>query len=174
MRWSRGEQPWYSALWYFLCFPPYTISNHALPTIESITFLRIAVSQDLKRETNISTTPSSKPQQRMCFLRQLRKYDFPEELLSQFYTTLIESVLCTSITVWFGAPTKQDTNRLQQTIKTVGKKKITGAPLPTIQNSLQTIITDSSHPLHNSSPPKEPCIHPSIKFRSNPSNKSQG
>ncbi|KAI4875948.1 hypothetical protein NFI96_024070, partial [Prochilodus magdalenae] len=34
--------------------------------------------------------------------------------------------------LWFGAATVQDRNRLQRTIKTAAK--ITGAPLPTIQD----------------------------------------
>src|SRR4029434_6341640 len=40
----------------------------------------------------------------MYFLRLLRKYNLPQELLIQFYTAVIESVLCTSITVWFRPP----------------------------------------------------------------------
>src|SRR4029434_6532314 len=58
-----------------------------------------------------------KAQQRMYFLRQLRKYNLPQELLVQFYTAVIESVLCTSITVWFGSATKLDRKRLQRTVR---------------------------------------------------------
>lgn len=56
---------------------------------------------------------------KMYFLQQLTKCGLPQELLSQFYTAVFESVLCTFITIWFAAATKQDRNRLQQTKKTV-------------------------------------------------------
>jgi len=36
----------------------------------------------------------------------------PQELLMQIYTSVSESVLCSSITFWFGAATKQGRNRL--------------------------------------------------------------
>ncbi len=34
-----------------------------------------------------------KAQQRLYFLRQLRKFNLPQELLNQFYSAIIESVL---------------------------------------------------------------------------------
>ena len=49
-----------------------------------------------------------------------------------FYTAVIESVLCTSITVWFGSATKLDKNRLQRSVRSA--EKIIGANLPTIQD----------------------------------------
>ncbi|XP_056095291.1 uncharacterized protein LOC130073741 [Rhinichthys klamathensis goyatoka] len=73
-----------------------------------------------------------KPQQRLFFLRQLRKFNLPQELLIQFYSAIIESVLCTSITVWFGSATKSDIRRLQRTVRTA--ERIIGAPLPTLQD----------------------------------------
>ncbi|PJC91252.1 hypothetical protein CUC44_20930, partial [Aeromonas lusitana] len=67
---------------------------------------------------SLSSSILKKAQQRMYFLRLLRKHGLPQELLLQFYSAVIESVLCTSITVWFGAATKQDRTRLQRTVRT--------------------------------------------------------
>ncbi len=75
----------------------------------------------------------------MYFLRQLRKFNLPQELLKQFYSAIIESVLCTSITVWFGSATKSDIRRLQRMVRTA--ERIIGARLPTC-------------------PPFKNCIHP--------------
>ncbi len=72
-----------------------------------------------------------KTQKRLYFLRQLRKSNLPQELLQQFYSAVIESVLCTSIAVWFGSATKSDIRRLQRTVQTA--ERIIGAPLPTLQ-----------------------------------------
>ncbi len=55
-----------------------------------------------------------KAQQRLYFLCQLRKFNLPQELLKKFYSAIIVSVLCTSITVWFSSATKSDLRRLQR------------------------------------------------------------
>src|SRR4029434_6219542 len=91
----------------------------------------------------------------MYFLHQLRKHNLPQELLILYYTAVIESVLCTSITVWFRSATKPDRNRLQRTVRSAGK--IIGANLPSIQDLYTSrvskragkIIADPSHPGHN-------------------------
>ncbi|XP_061644394.1 uncharacterized protein LOC133485071 [Phyllopteryx taeniolatus] len=95
---------------------PLTLSSCLVSTVETFKFLGITVSQDLKWATNINSV-LKKAQQRMYFLRLLRKHGLSPELLRQFYTAVIESVLCSSITVWFGAATKKDKLRLQRTIK---------------------------------------------------------
>ncbi len=59
-----------------------------------------------------------------------RKFNLPQELLKQFYSAIIESVLCSSITVWFGSATKTDTRRLQRTVRTA--ERIIGDPLPAL------------------------------------------
>ncbi|KAI2642379.1 Retrovirus-related Pol polyprotein from transposon opus [Labeo rohita] len=48
---------------------------------------------------------------------RLRKFNLPQELLTQFYSAIIESVLCTSIIVWFSSATKSDIRRLQQRVQ---------------------------------------------------------
>ncbi|KAK3548206.1 hypothetical protein QTP70_005171 [Hemibagrus guttatus] len=110
--------------------PPLTIMNSTVPTVASFRFLGTTISQDLKWDTHIDAT-IKKAQQRLYFLRQLRKFNLPQELLIQFYSAVIESVLCTSITVWFGSATKSDIGRLQRMVRTA--ERIIGAPLPTLQ-----------------------------------------
>ncbi|KAK3538473.1 hypothetical protein QTP86_003690 [Hemibagrus guttatus] len=110
--------------------PPLTIMNSTVPTVESFRFLGTTISQDLKWDTHIDSI-IKKAQQRLYFLRQLRKFNLPQELLTQFYSAVIESVLCTSITVWFGSATKSDIRRLQRMVQTA--ERIIGAPLPTLQ-----------------------------------------
>ncbi len=55
---------------------------------------------------------------RLYFLHQLRKFNLLQELLKQFYSAIIESVLCTSITVWFSSATKSDLRRLWRVVWT--------------------------------------------------------
>uniref|UniRef100_A0A8C9W7S9 Reverse transcriptase domain-containing protein n=1 Tax=Scleropages formosus TaxID=113540 RepID=A0A8C9W7S9_SCLFO len=99
---------------------PLTIMNSTVATVESFRFLGTTISQDLKWEPHIDSIVK-KAQQRLYFLRQLRKFNLPQELLLQFYSAVIESVLCTSITVWFGSATKSDIRRLQRIVRTAGR-----------------------------------------------------
>ncbi len=74
--------------------PPLTIMNSTVTAVESFRFLCTTISQDLKWDNHIDSIVK-KAQQRLYFLRQLRKFNLPQELLIQFYSAIIESVLCT-------------------------------------------------------------------------------
>ncbi|KAK3555150.1 hypothetical protein QTP86_009986 [Hemibagrus guttatus] len=69
--------------------PPLTIMNSTVPTVASFRFLGTTISQDLKWDTHIDAT-IKKAQQRLYFLRQLRKFNLPQELLIHFYSAVIE------------------------------------------------------------------------------------
>ncbi len=96
-----------------------------------------------------------KAQQRLYFLRQLRKFNLPQELLNQFYSAIIESVPHTSITVWFSSATKSDLRRLQRVVRTA--ERIIGTTLPSLQGLYSSraskradkITLDRSHPAHS-------------------------
>ncbi|KAI3367246.1 hypothetical protein L3Q82_008298 [Scortum barcoo] len=72
-------------------------------------FLGSTISQDLKWESNIDAMPSGRRPSRGCTsCANSGSSTCLKELLIQFYTAIIiKSVLCTSITVWFGSATKQ-------------------------------------------------------------------
>ncbi len=83
--------------------------NSTVTAVESFRFL--GTTQDLKWDYHIESM-MKKAQQRLYFLHQLRTFNLPQDLLIQFYSAIIESVLCTSITVWFSSATKSDLRRL--------------------------------------------------------------
>ncbi|XP_077943578.1 uncharacterized protein LOC144386383 [Gasterosteus aculeatus] len=70
-------------------------------------FLGSIITQDLKWELNISSI-TKKAQQRLFFLRQLKKFNLPKTLMVHFYTAIMESILCSSISVWYAAATAKD------------------------------------------------------------------
>ncbi len=125
-----------------------------MTAVESFRFLGTTISQDLKWDTHIDSIVK-KAQQRLYFLRQLRKFNLPQELLKQLYSAIIESVLCTSITVWFSSATKSDLRRLQRVVRTA--ERIIGTTLPTLQELYLSrvskragkITLDPSHPAHS-------------------------
>ncbi len=104
--------------------------NSTVTPVESFRFLGTTISQDLKWDNHIESMVK-KTQQRLYFLRQLRKFNLPQELLKKFYSAIIESVLCTSITVWFSSATKSDHRRLRRVVRTA--ERIIGSTLPTLQ-----------------------------------------
>ncbi len=110
--------------------PPLTIIDSTVITVDSFRLLGTTISQDLKWDTHIDSIVK-KAQQRLYFLRQLRKLNLPQELLKQFYSATIESVLCTSITVWFSSATKSDLKRLRRVVRTA--ERIIGTTLPSLQ-----------------------------------------
>ncbi|XP_078802544.1 uncharacterized protein LOC144991976 [Oryzias latipes] len=93
--------------------PPVILCDSPVTSVESFCFLGTIISQDLKWEQNISSI-TKKVQQRMYFLRQLKKFHLPEKMLVDFYTAIIESTLTSSITVWFAAATARDKAKLQR------------------------------------------------------------
>uniref|UniRef100_A0AAV2IZK1 Alkylated DNA repair protein AlkB homologue 8 N-terminal domain-containing protein n=1 Tax=Knipowitschia caucasica TaxID=637954 RepID=A0AAV2IZK1_KNICA len=84
--------------------PPLSVMDSPITSVESFRFLGTTITQDLKWEPTISSL-IKKAQQRMYFLRQLRKAKLPAQMLVQFYTAIIESILTSSITVWFAGAT---------------------------------------------------------------------
>ncbi len=134
--------------------PPLAIMNSTVTAVESFRFLGTTISQDLKWDTHIDSIVK-KAQQRSFFLRQLKKFNLPQAHMTQFYSAVIELVLCSSITVWFGSASKSDIRRLQRTVRTA--ERIIGVHLPSLQDLYNSrvkkragnIITDPSHPGHN-------------------------
>ncbi len=131
--------------------PPLTIMNSTVTAVESFRFLGTTISQDLKWDNHIV----KKAQQRLYFLRQLRKFNLPQDLLIQFYSAIIESVLCMSLTVWFSSATKSDLRRLRKLVRTA--ERIIGTTLPSLQElylcrvrkRAAKITLDPSNPAHS-------------------------
>ncbi|TWW68283.1 hypothetical protein D4764_19G0000810 [Takifugu flavidus] len=104
---------------------------NSLLAIDSFRFLGTTITRDLKWEPTISSL-IKKAQQRMFFLRQLRKLKLPPRMLAQFYTAIIESILTSSITVWFAGAIVRDKLRLQRVVRAA--EKVIGCRLPSIQD----------------------------------------
>ncbi|KAL0154112.1 hypothetical protein M9458_050571 [Cirrhinus mrigala] len=66
------------------------------------------------------------PEEVTVEMRLALKFNLPQVLLKQFYSAITESVLCTSITVWFSSTTKPDLRRLYRVVRTA--ERITDPP----------------------------------------------
>ncbi|KAK3568858.1 hypothetical protein QTP86_018498, partial [Hemibagrus guttatus] len=145
--------------------PPVILCDSPLTSAESISFLDTTITKELKWEQNIRSL-TKKAQQRMCFLRQLKKFLVPVKMLVNFYSAIIESVLTSSITVWFAAATARDKAKLQRVIHSA--EKVIGCSLPSLQElqprSRPTPLIPEMNsfgpsPLERGSGPSEPGPH---------------
>lgn len=134
--------------------PSLHIGETAVEKVSTFKFLGIHISEDLSWTLSI-THLVRKSRQRLYFLRRLRKFGMPGKILSSFYRCTIESILTSSITVWFGSCTARDRKALQQVVRAA--ETITGTALTTLEKIYQirvnrrarNIIKDSSHLQHN-------------------------
>ncbi len=134
--------------------PPLTIDSSTVERVSSTKFLGVHITEDLTWTTN-TTSLSKKAQQRLHFLRRLKRASLPPPILTTFYRGTIESVLTSCITVWYGNCSAADRKTLQRTVNTAAK--IIGAPLPSIldiflarcSSKTNSIEKDPTHPSHS-------------------------
>ncbi|KAI4882104.1 hypothetical protein NFI96_000101 [Prochilodus magdalenae] len=79
--------------------PPFYISGAAVEQVTSFKFLGTHISSDLTWSLN-SSVLVKKAQQRLYFLRSLKKVHLSPRILVNFYCCTIESILTNGISVW--------------------------------------------------------------------------
>ncbi len=134
--------------------PPLTIDSSTVERVSSTKFLRVHITEDLTWTTNTMSL-SKKAQQRLHFLRWLKRASLLPPILTTFYRGTIESVLTSCITVWYGNCSAADRKTLQRTVNMAAK--IIGAPLPSIldiflarcSSKTNSIVKDPTHPSHS-------------------------
>ena len=95
-----------------------------------------------------------KCQQRLHFMRVLKNLQIDNTIINLFYKSIIESVLCFSITIWYGKLTVKVEGKLKKIVRTASKMKTKVTSLDDLydRNVIQTvkkIIADEQHPLND-------------------------
>ncbi len=132
---------------------PLFINGDCVERVHTFKFLGVHISNDMSWSANTSAT-IKKAQQRLHFLRVLRKNNLGCKLLVSFYRSTIESVLVYCISVCYSSCTAADKKALQRIINTA--QKITGCS-PSLESIARShylsrakiIIKDTSHPGHH-------------------------
>ena len=132
---------------------PLTIQGTEVERADSHRFLGLQVTSDLSWSLNTAATVK-KAQQRLYFIRLLRKSGLNQRPLTLAYSGLVESILTSGITVWYGNTTQAERRSLQRIIKTA--ERIIGNTLPSMDSiyiqrcrkRAERIIRDSLHPAH--------------------------
>ncbi len=130
---------------------PLYINRDCVERVQTFKFLGTIISADLKWSAN-STLIIKKAQQRLHFLRVLKKNSLNVKLLETFYRSAVESLLTYCITVWYCSCTEAERKGIQRIINTA--QRIIGCPLPTLKHlynsrclsRAQNIEKDHSHP----------------------------
>ncbi len=129
--------------------PPLTIDSSTVERVSSTKFLGMYITEDLTWTTN-TTSLSKKVQQRLHFLRRLKRPSLPPPILTTFYRGTIESVLTSCITVWYGRPKNPPADSEHSC-------KDHRCPLPSIldiflaqfSSKATSIVKDPTHPSHS-------------------------
>ncbi|XP_051560757.1 uncharacterized protein LOC127445059 [Myxocyprinus asiaticus] len=132
---------------------PLNIDGSSVEIVKSTKFLGVHLVENLTWSLNTSSI-TKKAQQRLYFLRRLRKAHLPPPILTTFYRGTIESILSSCITAWFGNCTVLDCKTLQRIVRTA--EKIIGVSIPSIIDIYTTrcirkatsIVDDPTHPSH--------------------------
>ncbi len=128
-----------------------TINGATVERASSTKFLGVHITEDLSW-TNNTAALAKKAQQRLYFLRKLRRARVPAPIMCTFYRGTIESILTSCITVWYGACNASCRKSLQRIVRAA--EKIVGvSPLP--PGHLQ-------HPSHPQSPLHCRWSHPPV------------
>jgi hypothetical protein len=130
---------------------PLFIRELEVERVSNFKYLGVNISEDLTWKPLV-TQLVKKAQQRLYFLRRLRRFGMSSKILNNFYGCVVESVLTNCITVWYGSTTVMDRKRLQRVVKTA--QKITRTPLPSLESIYHhrvtrraaSILKDPSHP----------------------------
>lgn len=132
---------------------PLTIDGAEVERVYSTKFLGVHISEDLSWTTNTASL-AKKAQQRLYFLRKLKRASATPPIMTTLYRGTIESILSSCITVWGGSCTDYSRKALQRIVRTA--ERIIGTPLPSLQDiyttrltrKALTIVSDTSHPAH--------------------------
>ncbi|KAI4877002.1 hypothetical protein NFI96_004733 [Prochilodus magdalenae] len=130
---------------------PLTIGGTFVERVSSFKFLGVHLAEDVTWTLNMSHLVR-KSQQRLQFLRRLRRVNLPQQLLCNFYRSTVESILTSCTTVWYSSTTFAERKALQRVEKNA--KHVTATTLPPIQDiydkrRLRKAVNISSDPCSN-------------------------
>ncbi|XP_071058133.1 uncharacterized protein [Pseudochaenichthys georgianus] len=143
---------------------PIAINGTTVERISSFRFLCVHITEDLTW-THHTNTITKKAEQRLFFLRRLRRFNMDSRMLSNlfrctiesiltFYRFTIERILTGYITAWYGSCATLNRKILQRVVKTA--QNITRTELPSMEDlypqrlrkKFLRIIKDPHHPSH--------------------------
>ena len=132
----------------------FLINGVALHSTDSFKFLGFTIISDLSW-ANYYSLIVKRCQTCLHSLRQLKEFGFPHTILTQFYYSVIESILCFGVSAWFGATALHNKACLECLVRQASC--MAGCDFPSIASLYDTqlcyragkIVVDSSHPANH-------------------------
>ncbi|XP_061926485.1 uncharacterized protein LOC133665251 [Entelurus aequoreus] len=129
------------------------INGTAVEMVSSPKFLGVQITDNITWSLHTGALVK-RAQQRMHFLRRMKRAQLPPPVLTTFYTGTIESLLTNCMSVWTGACSASDWKSLQRVVRTA--EKIIRTPLPPIQEIAKSrCLTRAQKICRDSSPPHQ-------------------
>ncbi len=117
---------------------PLFINGDCVERASNFRFLGVHLDDNLTWSTNTTAT-IKKAQQRLYFLRILRKNQLTQKLLVSFCRCTIESILTYCICVWFSSCTVAEEKALQRVVNMA--QKIIGCPSPSWKTGIVLTVS---------------------------------
>ena len=133
---------------------PVNINGADVEVTAEYKYLGTVIDHKLSWSPNINRI-YSKCQQRLYFLRKLRQFNVDRTLINLFYKSVIESVICFCVVVYYGNSRVIDNNKVAKITKQASR--IIGSPCKSPEELFEScsrrmvtsIMSDSTHPLHH-------------------------
>ena len=118
------------------------------------TYLGTTISKSLEWSSNVRLL-HKKANQRLYFVRTLKKFRVDNTIIALFYKSLIQSIISYNLICYFGNATKIEEKKLNQPRKIV--QRLLGTDLPSLDDiyhervlsKLRQIMQDPTHPLND-------------------------
>ena len=94
-----------------------SINNENVELVSNYTYLGNVINDKLKVNDNVIKI-QKKVNQRLYFLRKLKSFHVDNTILTLFYKSIVQSVLCYCIINWYNLLTSDDLRKLNKVVKT--------------------------------------------------------
>ena len=109
---------------------PIYIDNTPVDQVTTFKFLGSFVTDDMSWNFNCNKL-LMKARQRLYFLRKLKSFNVNNTILLSFYRAIVESILTSSITVWYDKATVYHKQRIDSVVRQA--ERIINISLPSIE-----------------------------------------
>ena len=132
---------------------PIMINNEPIERVHTYKYLGMMIDDQLKGDAN-SDMVYKKCNQRLHFARVLHNLRVDTSILNLFYKSTLESIMCFSITTWYGKLASQDKSKLEKIVRKAMKLGIRTTQLfelyqVYVMKQVNKIMMDNSHPLNS-------------------------
>ena len=129
------------------------IGCEVVERVSEYKYLGIVIDENLRGSLN-NHRVYKKCRQGLHFLRVLQNLRVDNSILTLFYKSVVESVLCFPITIWYGRLTNEDKNKIKKIVKSASKlgaqcTSLDELYIKYVMRQTNLILNDVNHPLHN-------------------------